>query len=67
MVLSGCSVARQAPLPNGERGYTINHCPELRHCLERAASLCGGAPYELLSQSESLRNGVTVLVKCKKP
>lgn len=57
-------MTHKAALPDGGEGFEVNHCPEMRHCTARATELCGG-PFEIVSQSDSLRSGITILVKCK--
>lgn len=49
MLLSGCSIAHEAALPDGTRGYVISHCHDLSYCYNRAAELCHGK-YEILNQ-----------------
>ena len=73
LALSGCVTSKQVMLPNGAKGYSMD-CSGIQHdaadCMNRAATLCGGA-YTILSQtSESLAfnpNSRTMIVACAAP
>lgn len=78
IALTGCSVAKQVPLPDGETGWYISECADLSYCYKRAAELCAGK-YEIVNQSQGvtgvpMSTGGTVIVtshgmtiKCVQP
>jgi hypothetical protein len=50
ILLTACTVAREASLPDGTKGFVISKCKDLSYCYNRAAELCGGK-YEVLNQN----------------
>jgi hypothetical protein len=71
LILAGCATSKEVPLPDGSQGYVLNHCVDMAACYRKAATMCAGGKYDVVSHATNpvanaqiATTEVTMTIRC---